>query len=330
MDKLFNSPWVLRIVALLLSCLLFIFVRTDFEDNKNAGNEQVDIIKDVPLEVYYDDENFIVTGLPQTVNVKIEGPTPLVLSTKAKDFTVFVDLNHLTMGEHRVTLQYENISNKLEVSLDPDTININIEEKVTQEFRVDPEMNNRLIADDYELQGMSATPKTVFITGAKSTIDSISYVKATIKGELGLNASFEQEANVKVLDRDLNRLDVIISPEKVNVKVKIEEYSKEIPLVLNQVGKLQENVTVNTLELDAKTVRVTGSKTKLDLLDKITVDFDLSLLKESKGYDVTIKLPDGVKTITPKQIKVNATTKVIEKESIDNEVPLPETEDIDS
>ena len=286
MDKVFNSPWVLRIVALLLSCLLFIFVRADFEsDNKNAVNEQVDIIKDVPLEVYYDDENFIVTGLPQTVNVKIEGPTPLVLSTKAlKDFTVFVDLNHLTMGEHRVTLQYENISSKLEVSLDPDTIDIDIEEKVTQEFRVDPEMNNRLIADDYELQGMTATPTTVFITGAKSAIDSISYVKATIKGEFGLNASFEQEANVKVLDRDLNRLDVMISPEKVNVKVKLDEYSKEIPLVLNQVGKLQENVTVNALELDAKTVRVTGSKTKLDLLDKIIVDFDLSILKESKSY----------------------------------------------
>lgn len=58
----------------------------------------------------------------------------IVLRTKAvKDFSIFVDLNHLLMGEHNVKLQYENISDKLQVTLDPATIDVNIEEKVTQE-----------------------------------------------------------------------------------------------------------------------------------------------------------------------------------------------------
>ena len=74
---------------------------------------------------------------------------------------------------------------------------MNIEEKVTQEFRVDPEMNNRLIDEGYILKGMTSNPTTVFVTGAKSAIESISYVKATVTGEQGLNQPFSQEAAVK-------------------------------------------------------------------------------------------------------------------------------------
>ena len=67
-----------------------------------ATNE-VDIITQVPLEVYYDTENLIVTGLPKTVDVTIEGPRQIVLKAKlTKDFKVFVDLNALLIGEHRV------------------------------------------------------------------------------------------------------------------------------------------------------------------------------------------------------------------------------------
>lgn len=206
--------------------------------NKATSNEQTDVIRDVPVDVYYDNENLIVTGLPETVDVTIEGPMALVLKAKgAKDFSIFADLSNLLLGEHDVKLQYENISEKLKVTLDPATVHVNIEEKVTQEFRVDPEMNKRLIEEGFILKEMTANPPTVYVTGAKSAIESISYVKATVTGEQGLKESFSQEAAVKVLDRDLNKLDVTIEPEIVKVQVDIAEYSREIPVVLKETGQ---------------------------------------------------------------------------------------------
>lgn len=336
MDKMFDSPWVLRVTALLLAFLLFLYVQAGNESNVDTtSSEQADIIKDVPVKVYYDDDNFVVTGLPETVNMTIKGPFQIVLRTKAlKNFTVFVDLRDLTMGEHQVPLQYENISDKLEVTLDPATINVVVEEKVTKEFRVDPEMNSNLIEDGYVLTGMFADPATVFVTGAKSAIDRISYVKATVQEDAGLNASFEQDANVRVLDRDLDRLDVVISPEKVNVKVGIEPYSKELPLVLNQVGSPPEGVTIDTLALLVNTVKVTGSKSKIDKLQQITVDVDVSNIKESKNYEVELVLPEGVKYMTPQKVTVNAKVTVVEK-ATDNTTntpvnPTTNTENIDS
>ncbi|CAM5694251.1 CdaA regulatory protein CdaR OS=Lysinibacillus sphaericus OX=1421 GN=LS41612_01450 PE=4 SV=1 [Lysinibacillus sphaericus] len=72
MDKMMDSPWVLRIIALFLACLLFFSVRAELAStDKTAMTEQVEVIRDVPVEVYYDDDSLIVTGIPKTVNVTV-------------------------------------------------------------------------------------------------------------------------------------------------------------------------------------------------------------------------------------------------------------------
>lgn len=347
MDKMMDSPWVLRIIALFLACLLFFSVRTELSSsNKSTTNEQMEVIRDVPVDVYYDDDSLIVTGIPKTVNVTIKGPMQIVLRTKAvKDFSVFVNLSDLLIGEHNVELQYENISDKLQVTLDPAKVNVNIEEKVTQEFRVDPEMNNRLIDEGYYLKGMSANPATVFVTGAKSAIESISYVKATVTGEQGLKQPFSQEAAVKVLDRDLNKLDVIIEPEQVKVRVDIAEYSKELPVTIKETGKAAEGITINQLTLDTTILRLFGKKSIIDVLTEVPVEVDLSKITESKTYEFDVKIPEGATKVSQQKIKIKANvTKAekaekvdqvdqVEKETIANPEetnPEPVTEDIDS
>lgn len=142
MDKLFDSHWALRVVALILAILLFFYAKAQLDSGQSTGiNPEMDIITDVPLEAYYDSENLIVSGLPETVDVKIEGPRQLVLEAKLrKDFKVFVDLNSLLIGEHTVTIQHENLSEKLDVTIDPKVVDIVIEEKVTKEVSVDPNL----------------------------------------------------------------------------------------------------------------------------------------------------------------------------------------------
>ncbi|MFJ7669225.1 YbbR-like domain-containing protein [Lysinibacillus sp. NPDC097195] len=315
MDKMMDSPWVLRIIALFLACLLFFSVRTELAStDKTAMTEQVEVIRDVPVEVYYDDDSLIVTGIPKTVNVTVRGPKQLALQAKlVKDFSVFINLNDLLIGEHSVELQYENISDKLKVTLDPATVKVNIEEKVTQEFRVDPEMNNRLIDEGYYLKGMSANPATVFVTGAKSAIESISYVKATVTGEQGLRQSFSQEAAVKVLDRDLNKLDVMIEPEKVKVRVDIAEYSKELPVTIKETGKAADDITINRLTLITNSLKVYGKKSIIDVLTSLPVEVDLSKITESKTYEFDVKLPEGATKVSEQKIKIKADVTKAEK-----------------
>lgn len=308
MDKLFDSYWVLRVTALVLAFLLFFYVKALTDDAEStSSNAQMDIITDVPLEVYYDTDNLIVSGLPETVDVKISGPTPIVIETKLKkDFKVFVDLNSLLIGEHRVTIQQENFSEKLEVSIDPKTVDVVIEEKVTKELRVDPDMSNGQIADGFELIGMTPEPNTVFVTGAKSVIENISYVKATVTGEDGINSSFKQEANVKVLDNNLNKLDVTIEPETVIVNVDIKEYSREIPLSIRQTGRPGQGITVNNISSDTDSIVVYGPKSIIDSLTELVVEFDISEIEESGVYEVNLEIPNGATKLSSKTIEIEA------------------------
>ena len=323
MDKLFNSVWALRVTALILAFLLFFYVKSELDTGQLSNTtSDMDIITDVPLEVYYDTENLIVSGLPKTVNVTIEGPMQLVLQAKLKkDYKVFVDLNSLLIGEHRVTIQHENFSEKLEVLIDPKYVDVVIEEKVTKEYRVDPEINNSIIADGYELANMAAEPRTVYVTGAKSAIDSINYVKATIKAENGITESFQQEAAVKVLDSNLNKLDVLIEPEIVKVAVNVREYSREIPVVMIETGTPKEGITIDSVESQLKTIEVFGPKSIIDQLTQLEVEFDVSEIEDTGLYNVNFEIPTGVTRLSSKtsKVQVNVTKDPSQEETLEQD-----------
>ena len=84
MDKLMDRPWFLRVTALALAIILFFSVQA--EDNKTTNStigDTKDVLSDIPLEVFFDNENLVVTGVPNTVNVSIEGPSNIVQINKA-------------------------------------------------------------------------------------------------------------------------------------------------------------------------------------------------------------------------------------------------------
>lgn len=322
MDKLLDNPWFLRFTALLLAIVFFVSVKAeDTNGDKTATGDRVELIRDIPVEVYYDSENLVVTGVPETVNVTIDGPANLVQSTKLlKDFTLKVDLQQLPLGEHTVRIQHENLSEKLDVRIDPAFIQVVLEEKITQTFRVDPEMNDRLLAEDFQVVKMEVDPATIQVTGAKSVVESIQFVKASITGEAGINKSFEQRYNVRVLDRDLNKLNVQISPEKVNVKVEVEEYNKEVPVSLKMKGTPPTDVSITSMTTAENKIRLYGPRSVLDTIQEISVDVDVTAIKkETETIDVELKKPKGVTKVSKNQIKVKVDATVTEMDEMENE-----------
>ncbi|WP_172370576.1 CdaR family protein [Sporosarcina jiandibaonis] len=316
MDRIMDNPWFLRFTALFLAVILFYSVQTDDkEQNGNKVGDHLDMISDVPVEVYYDNENLVVTGVPETVNITIEGPINLVQTTKMlKDFSLFVDLRTLTMGRHQVSIQSENISEKLQVRIDPAMVNVLIEEKITETFKVEPEFNKRLLADDFHVSSIDVVPSVIEVTGAKSIVESISFVKATVSSENGVRDSFEQQAKIRVLDRDLNKLDVTIVPETVKVKVEVVENNKEVPIEIKATGTPPDNVTIDSLSSASEKITIFGPSKILDTIDAVTVDVDMSKLKESQSMEITIPKPKGVSAMSISKVKVDVKATVEEPE----------------
>lgn len=322
MDKMMDNPWFLRITALLLALLMFFTVKAEEENNNSAAsNTMTEVIEDVPLEVYYDDTSLMVSGVPATVDVQITGPTREVQTTQQiKDFTVFVDLRNLQLGEHRIRVQTENISQELGVRIDPTFLDVQIEERVTQEFKIDAELNERLIAEGYVLKSISADPDTVTVSGPKSVIDSISFVKATVTEEQGLDSSVTREARVRVLANDLTKLDnVTIEPEVVEVEAVIEEYSKEVPISLSQTGTAREGISVDEIETEVDTVRISGPRNVVDAIEEYEVEVNISgVTLTDTAIEVDLAAPEGTSSVDPGSIVVEADI------TVDESVQAPE------
>lgn len=317
-----DTPWFLRLAALFLAIVMFVSVKVSEED-KTVGEEQ-DVIRDVAVDVFYDSEKTVVTGVPEKVDITISGPANFVRTTKLlKDFTLKVDLRDLPMGRHTVKIKSENISEKLRVRIDPATIDVIIEEKITETFKVDPELNERLLAEDFYAK-MDVVPQIIEVTGAKSVIESISFVKASVAGEKGINKSFEQQARVRVLDKDLTKLNVTIVPEQVTVKVEVAEYNKEVPLILKGRGIPSTGVTVDAITAEEKVIRLSGPRKVLDLITEFTVDVDVSEVKGQGTLDVELKKPKGVSQMSLDKIKVKIEATVSDLD-LDVEAATPDT-----
>lgn len=312
MDKFIDNKWLLRITALSLAVLMFFSVRpngTNNVDSTTSGMRDA-IIQDVPVEIRYDDSNFVVSGVPQTVDVKIHGPIGIVITTQTgRNFKVIANIKDKPSGEHVIKYKAVGFSDKLDVEVDPKTAKVMVEERITKDVRVEPEINENQLADHKFVKSMTTEPQTVTVSGAKSAIESISYVKATVSAEKGTDKTFEKSAGVKIFDRDLNILNVDVEPKTVTVKVELGEYNREVPVIIKAKGTPAKGYAVESVTSKTKKVVIYGSRAEIDQIHQITVDADVSDLKKSKTVNGTIHKPKGVTStsIDRIDIKVNIT-----------------------
>ena len=129
---------------------------------------------------------------------------------------------------------------------------------------------------------------------------------------------------MRVLDRDLNKLNVSIDPEQVTVKVDVAEYNKEVPIVLKSRGTPKESVAIDSITTEADTITLFGSRKVLDQIKEFVVDVDVSDVKGQGTLETALKKPKGVSRMSLDKINVRVNATVSEEEL---EVSDPEARD---
>ncbi|MDR4944969.1 CdaR family protein [Neobacillus cucumis] len=320
MDKLMDNPWFIKILALLLAVLLYSSVPSTSKkltDVNVPGEQTTETINDIPVKVYYDTENLVVSGIPNTVDVTLKGPITHVQSAKAlRNFEVYVDLTNAEIGKQKVKLKIRNLSDKVTATLKPASVNVTVQEKITKEFKVEAEFNTNHVEDGYSAGTPEVKPNKVKITGAKSDIDLISYVKATLESNDNLKESISKEAPIQVLDKDFNKLNVSVDPETVNVTVPIKSNSKTVPINIVKKGTAPTGVTIESITLDEKEAKITGNKDVLDKTENVRVEVDISKITDNTTLTLPVIISDGITKVTPQLVKA---TVVVNKAEVQAE-----------
>jgi YbbR domain-containing protein len=328
MDKLIDNRWVMRIIALFLALMLYATVNIDSGSPVNqpttplaqSPTSDQATVTDVPVVTYFDQENLVVTGVPESVNVTLEGSRiSLTKARQLRDFEVYADLTKLSIGTHEVRLKYKNLSEDLKASISPSVITVTLEEKISKDFTVEVDyLNENKLEVGYTPDQPIVTPNLIKVTASKEVIDQIESVKAQVNLETA-EETINKESRITIYDRDGNILPVEVEPSVVDVTVPIKSPSKVLPFKIIREGELEKGLSISSIESDLKEITVFGP---LDVLEKLEfidgVKVDLSKIKEDTVLEVDVPKPEGINKVNPEKLEIKVDVEKQEEKSFTN------------
>ncbi len=310
-----DNPWFIKGLALVLAVLLYSSVNPGAKDVYVPTNQKTEDIKDYPVKAYYDTENLVVSGIPNTVDISLKGPITHVQTAKAlRNFEVYIDLKDAKIGRQKVKLKIRELSDKIKATIKPEYVYVTVREKVTKEFKVEAEYNHANIADGYIAGQPFVEPGEVKITGAKNLIDRIAYVKAVIEENSDMKETISRNAEVQVLDKNLNKLNVTVEPSTVKVTLPIKNNNKTVPISIVQKGTPPEGVTIDKIELETREAVISGNEQVLKNIKNVRVEVDVSKITADQTLELPVIIANGVTKVTPQLVKVKVKVSITTQE----------------
>ena len=276
-------------------------------------DQYAEILYDQPVTATYNEEAYVVEGLPDSVDITLVGQKRhIFLAKQSPSGGVTVDLTGLKPGQHKVTLKYTQQLKSIDYRLDPSTVTVTIYDKVsatkslTYDVLHQDNLDTKLNIDNVELDRSE-----VIVKGAEYKLDEVATVRALVDvdnfptqeaGEITL-----EDVPLVAYDANGKTVDVEIVPKIVTAKVTVSSPSKKLPIEIVPKGELAFGKAIKSLSTNIDSVTVYGSEEALDKLDSLEVEVDVTGLSDDKEYTVTLKRPNGVTEISEKTITVNVT-----------------------
>ena len=233
----FRRKWFLRIISLILALFLFMYVngsKSGFLRQNTRNNNQSSALMSnksvtlrMPLDVTIDNNKYIVSGYPQYVKVKVTGPSALVTTTSnTQNFKVYADLSDLTPGKHRVKLKTSGLNSELTSKIEPQYINVNIQQRKTITMKVTVRLSNKDLDNGYKLGRPHSDIQTVQVTGSRDEVNKVNRIVAFVAIPHDAKENIARQVTLQAIDRNGQTRNVVISPTTTNVSIPVSAGSQ--------------------------------------------------------------------------------------------------------
>ena len=324
-ETMLSKSTTLLFVSLFLSIVIFIVV-----DRKiiTFSSQSAEVLKEQKINIKYNEEQYVVEGLPETVDVTLIGSkADLYIAKQSSNDGVTVDLTGLTPGTHKVNIEYEQGLSGIEYSVNPSMATVIIYKKVsdtrtlTYDLVNENKLQNTLIVNSVKLNVNEVT-----IRGAEYKIEKV----ATVKALIDLNQLTTKEAGTQKLDDIIlkaydvegNIVDVEFVPSKVSAEIELSSPSKVVPLNFVSKGTLSKGKAISDYKFSEDQVTIYGDSETLDSISGIDVEVDISDINEDSSFRVELKKPSGVKSISTEYVTVNLSVTDSSSEPVEFEIAL--------
>lgn len=322
-EKIITRKPGLIIVSLLTALGVFIIADTK---STSLIETSAEVLYDQPISATYNEEAYVVEGLPKTVDITLIGrKSDVYLAKQLPTNDITVDLTGLTPGVHKVNLKYKKALSSVEYKLDPSVATIVIYEKVSLEKEINYEIINKDKVDSkLMVEDVSLSTDKVYVKANEAKLKEVASVKALIdlKNLVDPNVGEQELKDVKLVAYDSNgkKINVEIVPSKITAVVKITSPQKEVPIrvIPKNYDKIVFGKAISSITTDVSKITIYGDAAKLDKISYIPVYVDVADLKDDKKYSITIERPSGVRAISESSVNVNVTLGEETSKEIDN------------
>lgn len=286
-----NHHLTLKLAALLIVGLLYLSTEIiPFTSWLYAED-----VRGQALIAHYDTTQYVVEGLPNSVDVTLTGKESLVRTTiQKKQLNCYLDLTSLKPGYHIVDVKYDMIPSDLNVELNPKSVAVFIKERISQEFAITLDyLNEDLISSQYALGTPEMEVSTVSVEGAKDLVDKVIAVKGMIDVS-NVNQLQQLKVPLFALDKEGNKVALTLQPQEVTVSIPFEVPQKVIPIKATLASELPEGMGVRRLTTNPTSVTLLGDESILASISQILIEVNPSQFNEAGIFVSPLLLPDGL------------------------------------
>lgn len=311
-------------VALLFSIILYFNANGQTMQNTLSGNESYSqTASDVSIQLLYDTDKYYIHGYENTTTVKLASANRIQLMAEANEdtrtFRVTADLAHLGEGTHEVPLKIKNLSSAVTAKLQPETITVTIEKKVTKDFEVKAILPTETTPSGYNLTETTVDPTKVTITTGDKTLAEIHQVVAKVNPSMITDDGVNSNVSVQALNSAGEPLSIVSDPVQVNVTSDAIKPKKTVSLYGIQQGTKGEGIKNYNFKFSELEAEVTGTTEQLAQIgDSIAVPIDISGITHRTTRTIQIPIEQGM-SVSPKSVKVEITP-VLESTTSDSSV----------
>ena len=305
LEKALSKKSSMIILSLVLAVIVFVIID---RQNTTLLEKNAEVLYDIPLSATYNDEEYVVEGLPETVDITLIGTKAnLYLAKQLPTQDVTVDLSDLKPGVHKVSLKYKQSITSVEYKLDPSEVTVVVSSKKSETRSVESDIVNLNKLDSkLAINNTKLDTDEVIIKGTEDSLAKVSTIKALINvsNMVDPKAGTNTLKDIPLIAYDENgaKVDVEMVPSKVTATIEIESPSKTVPLEIEPTGNVIFGKAIKNITSSVQKVTIYGNSKVLDNTNSIKVKIDVNNLKSNKDYTVTIKKPAGIREISEKVV----------------------------
>lgn len=303
--------------TLLILSLIFAVILSLMVNKKilTLTTSSAKVFKDQKAEVLYNEERFVITGIPESFDITLIGSkADLYIAEQSSTHNVKLDLTNIKeAGTYKVDVEYDsNGLSSIEYSVNPSQVTIVVYDKESKNQTLSYNVINQdHLENTLEVSNVELNLGQVVISGADFQLEKVATVQALIdidklpKVEAGTQTL--DNLPLRAYDKEGNVVDVEINKkENVTAKVTLTSSSREVSLNFVPVNEVPFGNAISSYEFSQETITVYGSNDVLNQLEQNGIDIKVDVSKLTSDYeeDVEIERPVGIKKMSANKVTV--------------------------